>query len=433
MDKAKVKKLIISLIAVFIIIYVLYVFINSVFDVDGIDTEIATQLTATDSLYKDGIIIRDETLIKDSNKGSISYICNDGDSVKKNEIIAKWYDNEKDVLNNQKIEGIQQEINRLNKLSLSATNGDLGIDTIDSQISNSIKEFNSNIADKDFINTSTYLDNLTYLVTQRLIVTGKSVDIANRIEDLTAQKNDLSSGSNDAVANVRAKVAGCFVSSVDGYESIYDYDSVTSMNYDQYTKIKSEKPNKVAKKTIGKIVGNVNWYIVCPISESEVLKLTTKSYSTVTIKMPFASADSLQGTIEAVNKSSNGKDSILVIKCDYMNSDLAKIRNENIEICLNTYEGIRVSKSALHDDYVTKITEDENGNEVKKKKKVQGVYVLYGNELQFKEVSIIYSGSDFVICDPAPKNDVLFNGKTVSLYDNVVIDGSDLKDGKVIN
>ena len=433
MDKAKVKKLIISLIAVFIIVYVLYVFITSVFDVDGIDTEIATRLTATDSFYKDGIIIRDETLIKDNNNGSISYICNDGASVKKNEIIAKWYDNEEDVLNNQKIEEIQQEINRLNKLKLSATNGDLGIDTIDSRISNSIREFNSNIADKDFINTNTYLDNLTYLVTQRLIVTGKSVDIENRIEDLTAQKNELNSGSNNAVANVKAKIAGCFVSSVDGYESVYDYNSVTDMNYEQYSKIKSEQPKKVAKNTIGKIIGNVNWYIVCPISESEMLKLTTKSFNNVIIKMPFASADSLPGTIEAINKSSDGKDSILIIRCDYMNSDLAKIRNENIEICLNTYEGIRVSKSALHDDYVTKITEDENGNEIKEKKKVQGVYVLYGNELQFKEVSIIYSGSDFVICDPAPENDVLFNGKTVSLYDNVVINGSDLKDGKVIN
>ncbi|MCH5202632.1 MAG: hypothetical protein J1F17_05435 [Oscillospiraceae bacterium] len=433
MDKAKVKKLIISLIAVFIIVYVLYVFITSVFDVDGIDTEIATRLTATDSFYKDGIIIRDETLIKDNNNGSISYICNDGVSVKKNEIIAKWYDNEEDVLNNQKIEEIQQEINRLNKLKLSATNGDLGIDTIDSRISNSIREFNSNIADKDFINTNTYLDNLTYLVTQRLIVTGKSVDIENRIEDLTAQKNELNSGSNNAVANVKAKIAGCFVSSVDGYESVYDYNSVTDINYEQYSKIKSEQPKKIAKNTIGKIIGNVNWYIVCPISESEMLKLTTKSFNNVIIKMPFASADSLPGTIEAINKSSDGKDSILIIRCDYMNSDLAKIRNENIEICLNTYEGIRVSKSALHDDYVTKITEDENGNEIKEKKKVQGVYVLYGNELQFKEVSIIYSGSDFVICDPAPENDVLFNGKTVSLYDNVVINGSDLKDGKVIN
>ena len=59
--------------------------------------------------------------------------------------------------------------------------------------------------------------------------------------------------------------------------------------------------------------------------------------------------------------------------------------------------------------------------------------MLYGNELQFKEVSILYSGSDFVICDPSPDSGVLFNGKTISLYDNVVVEGSDLKDGKIIN
>ena len=75
---------------------------------------------------------------------------------------------------------------------------------------------------------------------------------------------------------------------------------------------------------------------------------------------------------------------------------------------------------------------DKDGNQVTKKKKVQGVYVLYGNELQFKEISILYSGSDFVICDPSPEEGELFNGETVALYDNVVIEGDDLKDGKIV-
>ena len=64
MDKAKFKRVVIALIAIFLIVNVVYVFINSVFDVDGVETEIATEMTATDTLYKDAIIIRDEELIK---------------------------------------------------------------------------------------------------------------------------------------------------------------------------------------------------------------------------------------------------------------------------------------------------------------------------------------------------------------------------------
>ncbi len=433
MDRAKVKKLIIALIAIFIIIYVAYVFISSVFDVDGVDTEIATEMTATHSLHKDGIIVRDEKLIKSDNEGVISYVCRDGDSVAKNQEVAQVYESEEDALSNQEIDSIDSEIARIKKLNATASNGDLGIDTIDSQINNAIKDFNINIADRDFLNTNTYINNLTYLVTERMFVTGKTVDIASRLTELEAEKEELKSQTNKAVAEIKTPSPGCFASSADGYETVYDYDNVKSTNLSQYNKMKKAKPKKISDDTVGKVITSTNWYIVCPITKEEALSLTTNTYETITVNMPYASTSSIPVTIEAINKDSNGGDCILVIKCDYMNSELATIRNENIEICLNTYQGIRVSKSALHDDEVKKTTEDENGNVKTEKKKVQGVYVMYGNELQFKEVSIIYSGSDFVICDPSPDSDKLFNGETITLYDNIVVNGSDLKDGKVIN
>ena len=51
MINKKTKRIIISAICIFIIIYVIYVFISSVFDLNGVDTEVATHFTATDSLY----------------------------------------------------------------------------------------------------------------------------------------------------------------------------------------------------------------------------------------------------------------------------------------------------------------------------------------------------------------------------------------------
>ena len=115
-----------------------------------------------------------------------------------------------------------------------------------------------------------------------------------------------------------------------------------------------------------------------------------------------------------------------------MNEALADIRQEPIEIGLGTYKGLRVSKKAIHDDYIEKISYDNNGNQSVEKKKVQGVYVLYGSEVQFKEISIIYSGNDYVLCDESPDSDILFNGETVSMYDQIILEGDDLYDGKVI-
>ncbi len=122
----------------------------------------------------------------------------------------------------------------------------------------------------------------------------------------------------------------------------------------------------------------------------------------------------------------------MILKCDYMDIDLIEARQEPIEVGLGTYSGLRVSKKAIHDDYVEKITYDDKNNEKVEKKKVQGVYVLYGSEVQFKQVSIIYANDDYVLCDPEPDEEDLFNGVTISLYDQVILEGDDLYDGKII-
>jgi hypothetical protein len=433
MDKSRAKRLIITLISLFIIIYVIFVLISSIFNFSGIETEIATEMTATDSIYKDGIIVREESVVKNDNDGVLFYTASDGDKIAKGEVVAKLYNSENDALINQKIEDIDDEISRLKKLKISAQNGDLGIDTIDSQISNAITDFNENIANRNFNKVSESSENISYLVTERLVVTGKDVNITNRISALQDEKKSLKSDSDKSIGNIKAKKAGCFVSSVDGYENVYDYDDVMNINIDEFNKLKNKKAKDVTDSMVGKLITNVNWYILCSVTESEALKITTSGVTSVTVNMPYAYTGSIPATIESVNQSSDGGDSVMIIKCDYMDDKLAKIRDENVEICFNTYDGIRVSKEALHDNVVTKTVTDDDGNKVTKKKKVQGVYVLYGNELQFKEVSILYSGSDFVICDTSESNEDLFTDSTVQLYDQIVIKGSDLKDGKVIS
>ena len=74
---------------------------------------------------------------------------------------------------------------------------------------------------------------------------------------------------------------------------------------------------------------------------------------------------------------------------------------------------------------------DSDGNEYKKMQKVQGVYIKYAKEIMFKEISIIYSASNFVICSANPENIQTKYG-AVRLYDDVVTQGADLYDGKII-
>ena len=64
---------------------------------------------------------------------------------------------------------------------------------------------------------------------------------------------------------------------------------------------------------------------------------------------------------------------------------------------------------------------------------MQGVYVKYGSEVIFKQVHIIYSDDDYVICSENPDPELLFNGTTITIYDEIIVEGENLYNGKLID
>ena len=59
---------------------------------------------------------------------------------------------------------------------------------------------------------------------------------------------------------------------------------------------------------------------------------------------------------------------------------------------------------------------------------VRGVYVVSGMQMNFVPVKIIYFGEDFLICEKETDND----RRVLKLYDNVIVKGKNLYDGKII-
>ena len=63
---------------------------------------------------------------------------------------------------------------------------------------------------------------------------------------------------------------------------------------------------------------------------------------------------------------------------------------------------------------------------------VQGVYVVSGNLVEFKKVEIAYSDSEYSVCvTPTDDNGNPQSGY-VELYDEIIIEGTDLYDGKIL-
>lgn len=426
MDKLLFKKILVFSLTLLAVIYVAYLLISANFDM--LQTENAVTATVTDKIYADCFIIRDENLINNSEDGVLSYNYNNGDEVKADGEIAKVYSNESDAVAQTTAAQLKVKINNLKTLQESNAASSIGIDVINNNIQNRLVAFLDDANDSDIISLKDDSDNLLYSINQRLLCTGKIESFDSAISQLQSQLESLTSSAGQSIGTVKTDKAGYFTEFCDGYENSVDYDKVKDMTLEDFNNIQK---SDVSSNNAGKVISNINWYLACKVSSDEATNLSTWNDS-VSVLFSDASTESLPAEIYKVHRTSLDSDALLLLKCDYMNDNILEARKEPVEIGLGTYTGLRVSRRAIHDDYVTKTTYDDDDKPHKEQKKVQGVYVLYGSEVQFKEISILHSDTDYVLCDASPDDGVLFNGETVSLYDKVIVKGDDLYDGKVI-
>lgn len=423
------KRIILGVVIALVLVYIVFLFITTNFlGTNNIVTETAYRATAYDVIRTTGMIVRDEEYLSSSYDGVLVYNVGDGDSVDSETVIATFYENESDAVATQQITAIQDKVAYLKSLDSVTTSVNVGLDTVESQLNEKLVSLIDSVNSHTFDYISDVEDDLMSSIFRKQMITGEQSRFEDKIAELEEEERELKSSCGSPMGKITAGEAGYFVSSVDGYEDLFDINALDEISVADY---QNAAPAQTDGATIGKIIKGVNWYIVCPVSDDEATNIMHNT-SLVSIRMPYALADTIPAKVVYVNRFSGEDGGIAVLRCNYMSDALSKIRRESIEIIVDSYEGLKVSKSALHDDTLERTVTDESGNRTVESQKVQGVYVEYGNELVFKQVSIKYSGDDYIICDENPDAASLFNGSTLTLYDRVVVEGDDLFDGKII-
>ncbi len=427
MDKLLFKRILIAVLSILAVVYVVYLLVSSNFDM--YPTENAVHVTVNDTIHSNGFIIRDETVIENSSRGVLSYSLSDGEAVKSSGEIAKIYSTDSDAAAQSKADILEEKVNSLKNLQNVNAGNTTGIDTINNDINNSIVSLYNLVNNNDITKIGSNINSLITSINRQQVFTGKADNFDAEIAELESQISTLRNTSGKSIGTISAPKAGYFSAHCDGYENSIKFTDIDKIKLNDLENIKS---SDISSSVAGKVVNDVEWYIACKVTADEATELNLWD-GDATVLFSNASSETIPASVERVYQETKDSDGLLILKCNYMNSELIDTRNEPIEIGLGTYSGLRISKKAIHDDIVTKTTTDENGNKHTEEKKVQGVYVLYGSEMNFKQISILYAEDDYVICDTNPDSDVLFNGETVSLYDKVIVEGEGMYDGKVIN
>ena len=249
-------------------------------------------------------------------------------------------------------------------------------------------------------------------MTAKQILINGNIDFSKKIASLKSEIASLTAKVG-SVDYLKADDTGYYVSSADGYENTLSFSNIKNLSSDKIKAALSASPAAVPANTKGKLIHGYTWYFVGIVNKSDATRLNDGD--SVTLRCDNMSRDSINASVY-YRGPINTDETVLILSSKIMDSDIARLRTEDVEIVINETDGIRVNKSAVR---------VING--------VQGVYVLTGNIVRFKKLDIIYTGEDYVISKMI-KEDVYDENKVpyLKIYDAVILEGKDLKDGKLI-
>lgn len=372
-----------------------------------ISTEFAIPYTYDEKVTVTGYVIRDEELVNSSvGSGVISYSQQSGSKVAVGSVVAEVFSTEEQASAKGRIEEINTELNNLNALQESGKQFSASAELLDLKINESINQMLT-ISDtgqlRGFAEASTGL--LEYM-NKKQIATGKISGFDTRVAALTAERAELESIVGTP-AEIICDKAGYFVNQADGYESLVDYNGVESLTVEQLKTVETAEVSP-PQNVLGKVFSGNEWYIAAVLPNESIRKMSIGDE--VTLYMPFVTSQELPCTVKYMNVDYTSDETMVAFQCDRINYDLAEIRLETVEICVGSYEGLRVNSSAIR--VIDGVT---------------GVYVLAGITADFKAVELLYSDSGFAVC----KKDVT-NSSALKIYDEIIVEGSDLYDGKTV-
>ena len=431
-DKFEViKKISVILISLALLIYVASVIVRANFT--QIKTETTNIRTVSDSIPAKGYFIRDEKLIENKDSGFISYNVNDGDRVSLHEPVATLFKNEDEATDKQIIDDLESQISNLQQLNASAETIAAVPDQIDKNIASLLSQINVNSADRDLSQAAKNTETLLYDINERQIITGQIENFEEKIKELQNRVSSIKKSSSvSAGKQIQSTSAGFFSSKTDGYENFYTTADLEKLMPGAFSDDKVQK-KPVSENVIGKTMEGVYWYVACEVTAEEALLI--KDAGDLGIDVPTVNNSIISVELHSINQKTKTSEAVVVLKGDYMNSEMLNARIEDMSIVLNTYRGIYIPKTAVHEREIQVTTTDEKGHEKEETITVKGAYIQIANELKFKLITDIHTGDDYVISKISPGEDELPTKQfgIIKPGDEVVVEGANLYDKKIVD
>lgn len=367
-------------------------------------TEIAVLYTMADSVELPGFVMFDA--INVPGEGNLGYLVEDGERVSEGAVIAEKYTDDSQSAAREQLIRLQNNIDLLTK-SQNSAGSDLTL------LTTQTKTALYNLLDQ--LDTASYsgmqdAESEFLLAQNRLqISTGQTSGFQSTIAELEAER-DTVAAQLEGLETITAEENGYFISAASAMPLDLEEQTLADATPAQIQELLAQGVATSTASLAGRIVEGFSWrfYTVCDQDTAERFDGVTN----VRISIPGKEETPLDATVSSVELDEESGLAKIVIECQTINSDVLRLGQETAKIDLQTYQGLRIDKDALH------IVDGE-----------KGVYVKYGDLQRFRKIQILYEDDTYML---VPSDGSVGGDSEVRLYDEVIVEGSNLQDGGLI-
>ena len=371
----------------------------------GYKTETAIAYTMADSVSLQGVVSFDTVRVDGS--GDLGYLVSDGERVTNGTVLAECYTDDSQGLLRERLDRLGRTIDLLSK-SQNSSGSDLSL------LTSQTRQALYNLLDK--LDTAQYsgitdAEDAFLLAQNRLQVnTGQTEGFTQTIQALQTEYDGIKA-QLDTLQTITATTNGYF-SSVSASPTITtdaaQLDAATPAELNDM--LQNGFAAADTANCAGQIATGFSWkfYTVCDLATADRLD----GVSSVKISVPGKQNTPLAATVQELTRDEDAGLAKLVLSCQTVNAEILSFGVETAQIDLKTYEGIRVDKAALH------IVGGQ-----------RGVYVKYGNLQRFLKITTLYEDENYILI---PDNGKLGTDNEVRLYDEIIVQGTNLQDGKLL-
>ena len=175
---------------------------------------------------------------------------------------------------------------------------------------------------------------------------------------------------------------------------------------------------------MGKLITDATWYFVLALDQEEAERLTTGRSVTVRFSRDWSGEVSM--TVERVGEPDGSGRCAVVLSADRFLSEPTLLRRQTVELVFDSREGIRVPTESIR---VVEQTVTDPETEEESQVLTTGVFVLVGQQAEFKPVTVVEQMEEFALVVPA---DGVSDSEALRAGDQIILSSVELTDGAVI-